>query len=206
MEGRGMSKEYSFVGKRVPKLDAPEKVTGRTVYGHDMKLPQMLHGKILRSGHAHARILNIDTSRAKALPGVKAIITAADIPEMRIGWARDHPVLKGDKVRSVRDEVAAVAATDEETAWEALELIEVEYEELPGVFDPQEAMKPGAPLIHAEAPHNIQEKMRQSYFHGDVNKGFEESDVVIEDLPGQFQSFWRPDHLELYTDAVSLPA
>jgi 4-hydroxybenzoyl-CoA reductase alpha subunit len=181
MEGRGMSEEYSFVGKRVPKLDAPEKVTGRTVYGHDMKLPQMLYGKILRSEHAHARILNIDTSKAKALPGVKAVITAADIPDMRIGWARDHPVLKADKVRSVRDEVAAVAAVDEDTAREALELIQVEYEELPGVFDPEAAMKPGAPLIHTEAAQNIQEKMRQSYYHGDVAKGFQESDVVIED-------------------------
>ena len=176
-----MSKEFSFVGKRVPKLDAPGKVTGQIAYGHDMKLPRMLYGKILRSEYAHARILNIDTSKAKALPGVRAVITAEDIPDMRIGWARDHPVLKSGKVRSVRDEIAAVAAVDEDTASEALQLIKVEYEELPGVFDPEEAMKPGAPVIHADAPNNIQEKMRQSYYHGDVEKGFSESDVVIED-------------------------
>ena len=176
-----MSKEFSFVGKRVPKLDAPGKVTGQTFYGHDMKLPRMLYGKILRSPHAHARVARIDVSKARALPGVKAVLTAADIPDIRIGWARDHPILKSDKVRSVRDEVAAVAAVDEDAALEALELIEVEYEELPGVFDPEEAMKPSAPLIHGDAPNNIQEKMRQSYFHGDVQKGFEESDVVIED-------------------------
>ncbi len=176
-----MSKEFSFVGKRVPKLDAPEKVTGQIAYGHDMKLPRMLYGKILRSEYAHAQILNIDTSRAEALPGVRAVITAEDIPDMRIGWARDHPVLKAGKVRSVRDEIAAVAAVDEDTASEALELIKVEYEELPGVFDPEEAMKPGAPVLHGEAPNNIQEKMRQSYYHGDVEKGFSESDVVIED-------------------------
>ncbi len=176
-----MSKEFSFVGKRVPKLDAPGKVTGQIAYGHDMKLPRMLYGKILRSEYAHARILNIDISKAKALPGVRAVITAEDIPDMRIGWARDHPVLKSGKVRSVRDEIAAVAAVDEDTASEALELIKVEYEELPGVFDPEEAMKPGAPVIHADAPNNIQEKMRQSYYHGDVQKGFSESDVVIED-------------------------
>jgi len=176
-----MSKEFSFVGKRVPKLDAPGKVTGQIAYGHDMKLPRMLYGKILRSEYAHARILNIDTSKAQALRGVRAVITAEDIPDMRIGWARDHPVLKSGKVRSVRDEIAAVAAVDEDTASEALELIKVEYEELPGVFDPEEAMKPGAPVIHAEAPNNIQEKMRQSYYHGDVEKGFSESDVVIED-------------------------
>jgi 4-hydroxybenzoyl-CoA reductase alpha subunit len=181
MEGRAMSKEFSFVGKRVPKLDAPGKVTGQIAYGHDMKLPRMLYGKILRSEYAHARILNIDTSKAKALPGVRAVITAEDIPDMRIGWARDHPVLKSGKVRSFRDEIVAVAAVDEDTASEALELINVEYEELPGVFDPEEAMKPGAPVLHAEAPNNIQEKMRQAYYHGDVEKGFSDSDVVIED-------------------------
>ena len=176
-----MSQEFLFVGQRVPKLDASRKVTGQTVYGHDMKLPRMLYGKILRSQHAHARILNIDTSRAKALPGVKAILTAEDIPEIKIGWARDNPVLKSGKVRSLRDEIAAVAAVDEDTAQEALELIKVEYEELPAVFDPEDAMKPGAPIIHDEAPNNIQERMRQSYLHGDVLRGFAESDVVIED-------------------------
>jgi 4-hydroxybenzoyl-CoA reductase alpha subunit len=174
------SREFSYVGQRVPKLDAPAKVTGQTTYGHDMKLPRMLYGKILRSQYAHARILNIDTSMARALPGVKAVITAEDIPEIKIGWARDNPVLKSAKVRSVRDEVAAVAAVDEETAQEALELIEVDYEELASVFDPEKAMKPGSPIIHEEAPNNIQEKMRQSYFHGDVHQGFAESDVVIE--------------------------
>lgn len=176
-----MSEEFSFVGKRVSKLDAPGKVTGQVVYGHDMKLPRMLYGKILRSEYAHARLVSIDTSKAKALPGVKVVITAEDIPEAKIGWARDNPVLKSGKVRSIRDEIAAVAAIDEDTAQEALELIEVEYEELPGVFDPEEAMRAGAPVIHAEAAHNIQEKMRQSYFHGDVQQGFAESDVVIED-------------------------
>jgi 4-hydroxybenzoyl-CoA reductase alpha subunit len=181
MEEAIMSEEFSYVGKRVPKLDAAEKVSGRTMYGHDMKLPRMLYGKILRSEYAHARILNIDTSRAERLPGVRAVITAEDIPEIKIGWARDNPVLKSGKVRSFSDEIAAVAAFDEDTAQEALGLIKVEYEELPTVFDPEEAMKPGAPIIHEEAPNNIQEKMRQSYFHGNVELGFAESDVVIED-------------------------
>ena len=176
-----MSEEFSVVGKPTAKLDAPSKVTGQAVYGHDMRLPRMLYGGILRSEYPHARILNMDTSRAKALPGVKAVLTAEDIPEIKIGWARDHPVLKAGKVRSIRDEIAAVAAVDEETVQEALELIRVEYEELPGVFDPEGAIKPGAPVIHADAPNNIQEKMRQSYYHGDVQKGFQESDVVIED-------------------------
>lgn len=176
-----MSEEFSYVGERVPKLDAADKVSGRTMYGHDMKLPRMLYGKILRSERAHARILNIDTSQAERLPGVRAIITAEDIPEIKIGWARDHPVLKSGKVRSFRDEIAAVAAVDEDTAEEALELIQVQYEELPAVFDPEEAMKPGAPIIHEKAPNNIQEMMRQSYSHGDVQQGFAEADVVIED-------------------------
>jgi 4-hydroxybenzoyl-CoA reductase alpha subunit len=176
-----MPEEFSYVGKRVPKLDATEKVSGRTMYGHDVKLPRMLYGKILRSKHAHARILNIDTSRAERLPGVRAVITAADVPEVRIGWARDHPVLKAGKVRSFRDEIAAVAAIDLDIAEEALGLIEVEYEELPAVFDPEEAIKPGAPIIHQEAPNNIQEQMRQSYSHGNVEQAFAGADVVIED-------------------------
>ena len=176
-----MTGEFSFIGKRVPKLDAIDKVTGRAIYGHDMKLPRMLYGKILRSERAHARILNVDTSRAKKLPGVKAVITGYDIPDVRVGFARDNPVLKTGKVRSFRDEVAAVAAVDEDTAQEALELIKVEYEDLPAVFDPEEAMKPGAPLIHEGAERNILSLMTQSYYHGDVEKGFAESDVVIED-------------------------
>jgi len=158
-----------------------DKVTGRAIYGHDMKLPRMLYGKILRSDRAHARILNIDTSRAERLPGVKAVITGYDIPDVRVGFAGDNPVLKTGKVRSFRDEIAAVAAVDEETAQEALELIEVEYEDLPAVFDPEEAMKLGAPLLHEKAERNILSLMTQSYSHGDVEQGFAESDVVIED-------------------------
>jgi xanthine dehydrogenase molybdenum-binding subunit len=176
-----MTEEFTFIGKRAPKLDAMDKVTGRAIYGPDMKLPRMLYGKILRSERAHARILNIDTSRAKKLPGVKAVITGYDIPDVRVGFARDNPVLKTGKVRSFRDEIAAVAAVDEDTAQEALELIKVEYEDLPAVFDPEEAIKPGAPAVHEKAERNILSSMTQSYFHGDVGKGFAESDVVIED-------------------------
>jgi len=173
--------EFVTIGKRIPKLDAIDKVTGRAIYGHDMKVPRMLYGKILRSDRAHARILNIDTSRAERLPGVKAVITGYDIPDVRVGFAGDNPVLKTGKVRSFRDEIAAVAAVDEETAQEALELIEVEYEDLPAVFDPEEAMKLGAPLLHEKAERNILSLMTQSYSHGDVEQGFAESDVVIED-------------------------
>ncbi len=190
----------SLIGKRIPKMDAPEKATGKTRYIHDINVPGQLHGKILRSARIHARILSIDTSAAKALPGVHAVITAFDVPDQRpIGVAKDHLPLKRDRVRSQRDEIAAVAADTEEIAEAALELIRVEYEDLPVLTDPAEALKPGAPLIHPEPhgadgthlhlkqgtsiafagkPDNI--AMRFDYDHGDVAQGEAESDVVIE--------------------------
>ena len=102
---------FSVVGKRIPKLDALDKVTGRVVYGHDLRLPGMLHGKILYSEQAHARVVRLDTSRARRLAGVKAVITAADNPSHKFGFARDNTPLKGDRVRCYADAVAAVAAT-----------------------------------------------------------------------------------------------
>jgi xanthine dehydrogenase molybdenum-binding subunit len=174
-----------MIGQRIPKLDAPDKATGRTVYGHDVKLPGMLHGRILYSRHPHARILKVDISRAAKLPGVKAIITAADNPRVgagpapaRFGYGKDNTPLKGDVVRSLRDEVAAVAAVDADVADEALRLIEVEYEPLPAIFDVEEALKEGAPLIHSERGSNLFQKYR--YSHGDLELGERESDVVLE--------------------------
>jgi CO/xanthine dehydrogenase Mo-binding subunit len=140
--------QFQFVGQRIPKADAREKVTGRAMYINDLKLPGMLYGKILYSEHAHARIRSIDTSKAKNLPGVRAVLTGEDIPDIPIGFMRDNRPLKKGVVRQYRDEVAAVAAVDPETAAEAVSLIEVEYEPLPAVFDPLEAMAEGAPLIH----------------------------------------------------------
>jgi xanthine dehydrogenase molybdenum-binding subunit len=191
----------SLIGKRIPKMDAPEKASGKTRYIHDIDLPGQLHAKILRSARVHAKIRSIDTSAAKALPGVHVVITAADIPDQRpIGVARDHLPLKRDRVRSQRDEIAAVAAESEEIAEQALKLIKVEYEDLPIISDPTEAIKPGAPLIHPEPhgadgsdehlkqgmpiafagkPDNI--AMRFDYTHGDIVQGEAESDVVIED-------------------------
>ena len=150
----------TLIGKRIAKLDAPEKASGKTRYIHDIDLPGQLHAKILRSTRVHARIRRIDTSRARALPGVHAVITAADVPYQRpIGVAKDHLPLKSDRVRSLRDEIAAVAADSEAIAEAALKLIEVEYEDLPPLTDPADALKPGAPLIHGErlpapAPHD----------------------------------------------------
>ena len=143
-------REKSFIGRRIPKQDAPEKISGRAAYINDLTLPNMLYGKIKRSEHAHARILNIDVSKAARLPGVKAILTRESNPakDFRIGFIQDNPPIKIDKVRQFRDEVAAVAAVDAATAAYACELIEVEYEPLPGVFDPLTAQAEDAPLIH----------------------------------------------------------
>lgn len=147
--------EYSVIGKRVPKYDSLEKVTGRAEYLIDLKLPGMLYGKILRSRYPHAKILKIDTSKAESLPGVAAVITAKDSPNIKFGFMKDNLPLKGDKVLSYRDEVAAVAAINEEIASKALDLIDVEYEKLPPVFDLFEAMKDDAPRLHDETNQNI---------------------------------------------------
>ncbi len=168
----------SAIGQRQPKLDAPDKATGRTVYGHDVRLPGMLHGQSLYSRYPHARILNVDISRALKLPGVKAIITAADNPPTKFGYGKDNTPLKGDVVRSLRDEVAAVAAIDPDIAAEALELIEVEYEPLEALFDAAAALKDGAPLIHAERGTNRFSHF--NYTHGDLEQGERDSDVIAE--------------------------
>jgi len=177
---------FGCVGKRIPKLDAQDKVTGRSVYIQDLKAPGMLHGKILRSKYPHARIIHIDTSRAKRLLGVRAVITAEDVPTIRLGFMKDQTALKAGKVRSYRDEVAAVAAIDPEIAQEALDLIEVEYESLPGVFDPEEAMKEGAPLVHEENKSNIL-KLPWKLVAGDVEEARRNSPFVVED---RFKTTW----------------
>ncbi len=170
---------FSIIGKRIPKPDAIPKATGQIIYGHDVKVPRMLYGKILRSPLPHARILHIDTSRAERLSGVKAVITAKDLPPRRFGYGRDRTPLKGDKVRRCGDEVAAVAAIDEDIAEEALELIRVEYDPLPAVFDPQAALRPDAPLIHEDRESNL--FRHQEYVHGEPDRALEEADVVVED-------------------------
>jgi 4-hydroxybenzoyl-CoA reductase alpha subunit len=153
MKGREMN-EYSTVGKGLPRVDGMEKVTGAAKYAADIAMPAMLCGKVLCSPYPHARILHIDTSQAEKLSGVKAVITGQDVPKVSISFV-DTPRYPGDqyglavdKVRYIGDEVAAVAAVDEDTAEEALSLLRVEYEPLPAVFDPEEAMRPDAPRIH----------------------------------------------------------
>lgn len=171
--------DFTYIGKRVPKRDALEKVTGSAVYVDDLKFPGMLYCRILRSPYPHARILHVDVSRAERLPGVRAVLTAQDTPGIKIGFGTDNLPLKGDKVRCIGDEVAAVAATDTDTAAEALALIRVEYEELPAVFDPEEAMRPGAPVVHDEKPDNV--SLHYHFQAGDPDRALEHSAYVAED-------------------------
>ena len=193
-----MGDRLDYVGQRIPRKDGPAKATGRAEYTTDIHLPGMLVGRILRSPIPHARILNIDVSKAIGLKGVKAIVTAKDTPGIKHGFVEtpryppDQYPLATDKVRFVGEEIAAVAATDPYAAQEALELIEVEYEPLPPVFDPEEAMKPGAPEIHPTHP-----KVREPYANvagktetewGDVAAGFSQSHYVRQD---RFESHLR---------------
>jgi len=171
--------EFSTVGKRVPKLDAVDKATGRAQYIQDVKLPGMLYGKILYSKYPHARIVDIDTSKAEKLRGVRVVLTGEDIPKIRMGVYKDNPPLKAGKVRSYRDEVAAVAATDPEIVKAAIDLIEVTYQALPSVFDPITAMQPDAPLVHENHKTNIL-KMPWKLHYGDVKSARKEAAYVIE--------------------------
>ncbi len=178
--------DLKAVGKRIPKIDAVDKATGRVEYIQDIKLAGMLHGKILYSKYPHARIVNIDTSKAKQLTGVRAILTGKDIPEIKFGVYKDNRPLKTGKVRSYRDEVAAVAAIDPEIAQEALSLIEVTYEALPGIFDPEAAMKEDAPLVHEEHKTNIL-KMPWKLHYGDVETAKKETAYMVEN---RFSTTW----------------
>lgn len=174
--------KYVTVGKSLPRVDAADKVTGRARYTADLSFPKMLHGKILTSPIAHGRIKSIDTSRAEMLAGVKLVLTAKDVPDITYGInppRYDENILAGEKVRHVGDEVAAVIATDEDTAAKALAYIEVAYEELPAVFDPTEAIKDGAPQVHERYKNNI--NTRVDHHFGDVEKGFAEADHVREE-------------------------
>lgn len=190
--------ELDYVGKRVLRKDGPDKVTGRAVYTVDLQLRDMLVGKILRSPYPHAKLLHIDTSRALRVPGVKAIITGQDTLGIRHGFVEtpryppDQYPLAMDKVRYVGEEIAAVAATDPYAAEEALELIRVEYEPLPAVFDPMEAMAPDAPEIHPTHPKvkepykNIGGKTESGW--GNIDEAFATCDYVRED---RFESHLR---------------
>ena len=175
---------FRVIGKGTPKRDGAEKVTGRTEFLHDLTLPRLAHGAILRTRYPHARVLRIDTSAAEALSGVLAVVTADRVEQHPFGFAKDHLALKGGvadggKVRCIRDEIAAVAAVTEEIAQEAVRLIRVDYQELPAVFDPESALRPGAPLVHDELGSNLV-NLRYQFVHGDVESAFARADVVVE--------------------------
>lgn len=175
-----MVNDFKVLGKATPLIDGALKATGQARYTADLHLPGMLYGKILRSPYPHARILNIDVSRAKKLVGVKAVITHADTPGVKFGPVIDDwYILAKDKVRFIGEEVAAVAAVDEDTAIEALDLIKVEYEPLPAVFDPEEALEPGAPIINEGCENNLAFKWEVD--RGDFEAALREADVVVED-------------------------
>ncbi|RLB87096.1 MAG: aldehyde oxidase, partial [Deltaproteobacteria bacterium] len=174
--------DYTIIGKRMPRVDSRAKVMGKAKFTADLKLPGMLVGKIKRSPYAHARILNIDTSKAEALPGVKSVVTGKDTEGVKWGvfaYTRDQEFIQTQKVRYIGDEVAGVAAVDEETALKALDLIEVDYEELPPVFDPMEAMASQTELIHEEFPNNV--NVHVNIDTGNVDENFEKAYYIRED-------------------------
>jgi carbon-monoxide dehydrogenase large subunit len=198
----------SIIGARLGRVEGADKVSGQATYGADVHFKEALWGKILRSPYAHARIKSVDVSKAEKVAGVRAIVTGKDEPEHYQGKSiRDIPVLCWDKVRFVGDRVAAVAAESRDAAEEAIDLIEVEYEELPAVFDALEAMKPGAPVLHDNAPGydgapadimapaggNVLNKL--TWGKGDVEKGFREADLVLEHqfrIPIHHQGYLEP--------------
>ena len=181
-------------------------MTGKARYSSDILVPGTLWGKSLRSPFPHARILGIDASQARRVPGVHAVLTGADIPDVRVGrHLEDVPILAREKVRFVGERVAAVAAEDPDIAEEAAELIKVEYEELPAVFDPLEAMKPGAPILHDNInayqglPEPVVEPTnhlaRHSWSLGDIEGGFAEAELVFEHtftVPRNHQAYLEP--------------
>ncbi|HET7671721.1 MAG TPA: molybdopterin cofactor-binding domain-containing protein, partial [Burkholderiales bacterium] len=176
----------AVIGKPVRRPDVPGKVTGAARYAGDLNLPGMLHAKIKRSTVAHALIKRIDVSKAKAHPGVKAVLTHESVPRV-LHYGSPHPrsaslacdqYILDSKVRYWGEGVAAVAAVSEEIADEALDLIEVEYEELPAAFTLEQAMAAGAPVIHQRKDNLVVDPVLVR--RGDVERGFAEADVIIE--------------------------
>lgn len=216
MKDRTQQAEHAVIGKSVRKIDGREKVTGSAKYTGDLKIPNMLWGKILRSPHAHARILSIDTSAAERLPGVKAVLSAKDVPSTVYGLSParyDENIFVIDKALYVGDKVAAVAAVDEETATLALDLIKVEYEVLPPVLDPQRAMDEDAPQVHEQYSRNISVEIHQDF--GDVDQAFRDAHLVRTDTfsgtrtshiplePHAAISQWRDGRLTIWCSTQS---
>ena len=215
-----MTRELKVVGKSIPLIHADAIVTGRQIYASDRYdiMQNALVAKVLRSPYPHAKIKKIDTRKAEALSGVKAVITYKDLPDLCPHHYQDYafegPALS-DTVRFVGDEVAAVAALDEETALQAIDLIEVEYEKLPFVLDVMEAMQPGAPVVRDNVEHNVcpgesWQSISSGDVKGDIDQGFAEADTIVEDTfttpniyPGNLEPFtcvawWQGDKVNIY--------
>ncbi len=201
---------FRSVGKRHPRVEGPDKVTGRAQYSYDVHLPGQLYARILRSPHPHARIKSIDTSKAENLPGVRAVISSANAPD--IDWY-EKSKLFDTTLRFIGDEVAAVAADNMDIAEDALRLIEAEYEVLPFVLDVETALKPGAPNVHDDG--NLVDEPK-TYERGDIKKGFQTAEVVIEQTyttatalhnslePHGCTATWEGDTLTLWSSTQSI--
>lgn len=197
-----MTSNHRHIGRPSPRADAWEIVTGRALYIDDLKLPGVLHARVLRSPHAHAEIVSLDASRAEALAGVAAVVTHRNAPEWKLGLPRFFRLLDG-KVRFAGDAVALVAAETPEIAEEALGLIEVVYRPLPAVFSAREACAPGAPQINESCPGNLVTGGQKPFGRGtltevvmgDTTAGFAEADLVVEG-EGGYESMPNPAPLE----------
>jgi xanthine dehydrogenase molybdenum-binding subunit len=178
MDKPNKKREFTIIGKDIPLKDSIEKVTGSLKFGSDVRIPDMVYGKILRSPHAHARIKHLDTLEAESLPGVIGVVTHKDSPEWQWEncWYNYRGRILDETVRHVGDEIAGIAAIDEETARAALKLIEVEYEIITPVFDPIEAMSPDAPQVRYEG--NVRDPTQVIW--GDVDEAAEQADIVVQ--------------------------
>ncbi len=197
-----MPTQYRHLGRPSPRLDAWDIVTGRAQYIDDLKMPEMLYARILRSPHAHARITSLDVSRAEALEGVAAVITHHNAPDWKLGLPRAFPLLDG-RVRFAGDAVALVAAATPQIAEEALELIEAKYRPLPAVFSARQALEPDAPQLHEAFPGNLVSGGQQPFgpqtlrqvVMGDVEAGFAQAEIIVEG-EGRYESMPNPAPLE----------
>ncbi|OGP72250.1 MAG: hypothetical protein A2W09_05735 [Deltaproteobacteria bacterium RBG_16_50_11] len=200
------------VGQKKTRIDGAERVTGQATYTADIQHPGMLYGKILRSPHPHAKIKRIDTRRAEKVPGVYAILTSKNIP--KIPFYGGQTFILDETVRYVGDEIACVIAEDEEICEDAVEEINVDYDLLPFVFDPEEALKPRAPKVQPEG--NLFRGTPEIYERGDVRQGFDQSDIIVEDVfktqtalhnsmePHGSVALWEGDHLTVWDSTQTI--
>ncbi|WP_397474782.1 xanthine dehydrogenase family protein molybdopterin-binding subunit [Pusillimonas sp.] len=203
-EGLDGASRHSTLGTEVPQVNHRAKVAGRAMYAGDMKLPGMLHGAILRSPYPHARIVSIDTAAARALPGVRAVLTGEDAPDTPWGGGpiKERYILAKGVVRFAGEEVAAVAAVSEDIARDALDLIRVEYEELPALLTPDEALAPNAPTVHPGRENNVGHEIK--FNRGDVEAAFASADLVYEATYNTSRQY--PGYLEPMVSVASFEA